>query len=141
MTAGSSLRRARRSERSRPATRLATTFPRRALPPECCAENGSSFCEWKGYAIYWDVVLGEVVLPHVGWSYPSPTESVAMLRDHVAFYAGPFARCAVDGKTVIPQAGAFTAAGSPASLLVRSRVDREPGAGEQMREDPAAAAV
>lgn len=30
-----------------------------------------------------------------------------MLRDHVAFYAGPFDRCTVDGETVIPQPGAL----------------------------------
>lgn len=68
---------------------------------------GSSFCEWKGAAVYWDVVIGDVVLPAVGWSYPSPTAPFAGLRDHVAFYAGPFDRCSVDGETVVPQAGGF----------------------------------
>lgn len=68
---------------------------------------GSSFCEWKGSAVYWDVVAGDMVLPRVGWSYPSPTAPFAMLRDHVAFYAGPFDRCTVDGETVIPQPGGF----------------------------------
>ncbi|MFS0738604.1 DUF427 domain-containing protein [Sphingomonas sp. 1P06PA] len=68
---------------------------------------GSSFCEWKGSAAYWDVVLGGIVLPRVGWSYPSPTAPFAMLRDHVAFYATPFDRCTVDGETVTPQPGGF----------------------------------
>lgn len=67
--------------------------------------EGSSFCEWKGAAIYWDVVIGDVVLPHVGWSYPNPSACFSMLRDHVAFYAGPFDRCSVDGETVVPQPG------------------------------------
>ena len=69
--------------------------------------SGSSFCEWKGAAIYWDVVFGDLVLPRVGWSYPNPTPAFEALRDHIAFYAGPFDRCSVDGETVIPQAGAF----------------------------------
>lgn len=69
--------------------------------------SGSSFCEWKGEAIYWDVMVDDLVLPRVGWSYPNPTPAFAALRDHVAFYAGPFDRCSVDGETVIPQAGAF----------------------------------
>ncbi len=69
--------------------------------------EGSSFCEWKGAAIYWDVVLGETVLARVGWSYPSPTPSFALLKDHVAFYARPFERCFVDGREVTPQPGAF----------------------------------
>ncbi|KHL24788.1 hypothetical protein PK98_12855 [Croceibacterium mercuriale] len=69
--------------------------------------DGSSFCEWKGAATYWDVVVDGIVLPRVGWSYASPTPAFAMLRDHVAFYAGPFDRCTVDDETVIPQPGAF----------------------------------
>jgi uncharacterized protein (DUF427 family) len=68
---------------------------------------GSSFCEWKGAAVYWDVVIGDVVLPRVGWSYPTPTAAFAMLRDHIAFYAAPFDRCSVDGEAVVPQPGAF----------------------------------
>jgi len=68
---------------------------------------GSSFCEWKGDAIYWDVVLDMEVLPRVGWSYPNPTPPFAALRDHIAFYAAPFDRCTVDGADVIPQPGGF----------------------------------
>ena len=69
--------------------------------------SGSSFCEWKGSATYWDVVIGDLVTPRAGWSYPDPTRAFAMLRDHVAFYAGPFDRCGVDGQRVVPQTGAF----------------------------------
>ncbi len=69
--------------------------------------EGSSFCEWKGSAVYWDVVIGDIVLPRIGWSYPTPTASFAMLKDHVAFYAAPFDRCSVDGETVVPQPGGF----------------------------------
>lgn len=68
---------------------------------------GSSFCEWKGNAAYWDVVVGDTVLPRVGWSYANPTPGFAMLRDHIAFYAAPFDRCSVDGETVTPQPGEF----------------------------------
>jgi uncharacterized protein (DUF427 family) len=69
--------------------------------------EGSSFCEWKGAAVYWDVVVGDIVLPRAGWSYPSPTAGFVLLRDHVAFYAGPFDRCTVNGEQVTPQAGGF----------------------------------
>lgn len=68
---------------------------------------GNSFCEWKGVAVYWDVVMGETVLRRVGWSYPSPSSEFEILRDQVAFYAGAFDRCSVDGETVVPQAGGF----------------------------------
>ncbi len=83
------------------------------IPPDDIAPGmlrraeGSSFCEWKGAAAYWDVVVGDVILPAVGWSYPSPSRDFAMLRDHVAFYCGPFDRCSVDGETATPQPGDF----------------------------------
>ena len=69
--------------------------------------QGTSFCEWKGAAAYWDVVIGDAVLFGVGWSYATPTPGFAALRDHIAFYAGPFDRCSVDGETVVPQPGEF----------------------------------
>lgn len=71
------------------------------------AASGSSYCEWKGWARYWDVVVGDVALRKVGWSYPEPTPPFALLRDHVAFYAAPFDRCSVDGVTATPQPGGF----------------------------------
>jgi uncharacterized protein (DUF427 family) len=67
----------------------------------------SSFCEWKGAAIYWDVAIGDVVVPGAGWSYPQPSPGFMLLRDHVAFYAGPLDRCTVNGETVTPQPGDF----------------------------------
>lgn len=81
------------------------------IPPDDIAAGvlrpggGGSFCEWKGAARYWDVVVDGETLPRVGWSYPSPTAPFAILRDHVAFYAAPFDRCSVDGETVVPQPG------------------------------------
>jgi uncharacterized protein (DUF427 family) len=68
---------------------------------------GSSFCEWKGVAAYWDVVIDDTVLPKVGWSYPHPSRAFDILRDHIAFYAAAFDRCTVDGITVVPQPGGF----------------------------------
>lgn len=44
------------------------------LPPEAMRQEllrpagGRSFCEWKGVARYWDVVVGERRLPAVVWS-------------------------------------------------------------------------
>jgi len=83
-------------------------IPRVDVAPDTLRRaEGSSFCEWKGAATYWDVVVGDVVLPRVGWSYANPTLVFVALRDHVAFYAAPFDRCSVDGETVIPQPGDF----------------------------------
>jgi len=71
------------------------------------AGGGGSFCEWKGVAHYWDVVVDGEVLSRVGWSYPAPTPNFDFLRGHIAFYAAPFDRCTVDGQTVLPQPGGF----------------------------------
>ena len=83
-------------------------IPPDAIAPEVLRRaSGSSFCEWKGAPLYWDVVIGDIVLPRVGWSYLDPSSAFAMLRDHVAFYAGPFERCSLNGDTVVPQPGDF----------------------------------
>ena len=66
-----------------------------------------SLCEWKGQARYWDIVLGGERLEAAAWSYASPTESFAGIRDHFAFYPEPFDRCLVDGEAAVPQPGQF----------------------------------
>ena len=68
---------------------------------------GSSFCEWKGAARYWSVRLGDRLLERVGWSYPDPAPGFEPIRDHIAFYAGPFDAVRVDGDQVTPQPGGF----------------------------------
>ncbi|MEY2882728.1 MAG: hypothetical protein RL490_452 [Pseudomonadota bacterium] len=69
--------------------------------------NASSFCEWKGRAVYWDVLAGPRPLLAIGWSYPRPSPGFAALKDHIAFYAAPFDACTVDDEPVTPQPGGF----------------------------------
>lgn len=71
------------------------------------AAEGSSWCEWKGAAGYFDVVVEGSVLPKVAWSYTAPMAPYAELRDHLAFYAAPFDLCLVDGVAAVPQPGGF----------------------------------
>jgi uncharacterized protein (DUF427 family) len=66
-----------------------------------------SFCEWKGVAVYYDVVIGEERIRDAAWTYPDPTAAFAVLKDHIAFYASAFERCLIDGKPVSPQPGGF----------------------------------
>ena len=83
------------------------------IPPSAIAPGilrlaeGSSFCEWKGVATYWDLLIGDLVLSRVGWSYADPSPGFRSLRDYIAFYAGAFDRCAVDDEKVTPQPGGF----------------------------------
>ena len=83
------------------------------LPPEDInqafleAAKGTSLCEWKGQARYYDIVVGERRAAKCAWTYPNPTAAFAPIRDYVAFYAGPMDRCLVDGEEVRPQPGEF----------------------------------
>lgn len=83
------------------------------LPPDAIMlgalvrAEGSSLCEWKGQAVYWDVIGGSTVRRRAAWSYPQPTLAFAILRDHIAFYAAQMDACFVDGQRVIPQPGTF----------------------------------
>jgi uncharacterized protein (DUF427 family) len=69
--------------------------------------SNSSFCEWKGSASYWNVSVSGETFANVGWSYANPSHDFEMLRDHIAFYAGPFEGCFIDGERVVPQEGGF----------------------------------
>ena len=51
-----------------------------------------SFCEWKGEAIYFDVVVRDETLRDVAWSYPDPNPTFRTLRDHVTFLCVAFRR-------------------------------------------------
>lgn len=68
---------------------------------------GSSWCEFKGTATYWDVVAGDVVAAGAGWSYPRPTAGFEALVDHVAVMPAAVDACTVDGEVVVPQEGGF----------------------------------
>ncbi len=57
-----------------------------------------SLCEWKGEAIYFDVVVRDETLRDVAWSYPDPNPAFRSLRDHVAFYAWLFDGCFVGAR-------------------------------------------
>lgn len=67
---------------------------------------GSSFCEWKGAATYWSLVLADQTLQNVAWSYQAATPAFRSITDHLAFYPTTV-DCTVDGQTVRPQSGGF----------------------------------
>lgn len=67
------------------------------------ASRRTSFCEYKGVALYLDV-LGH---RDAAWEYPQPTEAFAALADHVAFYPARMDACWVDDEPVVAQEGDF----------------------------------
>lgn len=69
--------------------------------------EGGSWCEWKGQAAYFDVLVRDKVAEKVAWTYPRPTPSFQAIKDHLAFYAWAMDQCFVDGELVRPQPGNF----------------------------------
>ncbi len=83
-------------------------LPRDAFTPGALRPvSGSSWCEWKGEATYYDVVGGTAVAPKAAWSYPSPTPAFAPIAGMVAVMAAKVDRCTVNGEVVVPQPGGF----------------------------------
>jgi uncharacterized protein (DUF427 family) len=82
--------------------------PREDVVPDVLVRGqGSSLCEFKGSATYWDAVVDGVRSPQVAWSYEDPAPGYALLRGAVAFYPGRVDRALVEGEQVRPQAGGF----------------------------------
>jgi uncharacterized protein (DUF427 family) len=83
------------------------------LPPEdfvagaLVPGEGSSFCEFKGRAAYYDIVGGGVTAERAGWYYPAPSRGFESIAGYVAVYPGRMDRCTVDGETVVAQEGGF----------------------------------
>lgn len=70
--------------------------------------GGSSVCEFKGAARYFDVVGADgKVAARAAWTYPDPYPGFEALHDHVAVYAAPMDECLVDDERVEPQPGDF----------------------------------
>jgi len=69
--------------------------------------SGTSYCEWKGRAGYYDLVTEERTEERAAWYYPSPTPSFRDLKDYVAFYPSKMDACWVGGEKVEAQEGDF----------------------------------
>jgi uncharacterized protein (DUF427 family) len=83
------------------------------IPPEdvqllyCQPNPRSTYCEWKGVAAYYNLVVGERQAEQAAWYYPEPTPAFTTIRNHVAFYPSRVDACYVDGELVQSQAGDF----------------------------------
>ena len=71
------------------------------------SDSRTSFCEFKGAAMYWDIVTPNRESLQAAWSYPTPTSRFQPLANHLAFYASRVDACYVDGEPVQSQEGDF----------------------------------
>jgi uncharacterized protein (DUF427 family) len=83
------------------------------IPPEDIApgvlRNATlrTYCEFKGEANYYDLVVGEKSTPNAAWYYPNPTAGYGEIANHLAFYPGKMDECYIDEERVQAQAGDF----------------------------------
>ncbi len=113
------------------------------LPPEQVSMHllrpsltPSSFCEFKGFATYWNLEVWRINEPavqihDVAWSYERPSAAYAALAHRLAFYASRLAEhgiaCWVDDERIIPQSGDFYGGWITSNL--RGPFKGEPGTG------------
>jgi uncharacterized protein (DUF427 family) len=83
------------------------------IPPEDVrseylrSSRRTSHCEFKGRASYYDLAVGERVVPDAAWYYADPAPGYEAIRDHLAFYPGRVDACFVDDEQVQAQEGDF----------------------------------
>ena len=68
--------------------------------------NRTSFCEWKGTASYFDVVVNGHILELAAWSYKNPNSAFGDIAGYISFYPGKV-NCFVNEHKVTPQPGRF----------------------------------
>jgi uncharacterized protein (DUF427 family) len=71
------------------------------------AASGSSFCEWKGTARYFDVNVAGKLVGRAAWAYPDPAPDFVAIKDHLAFYGHLMDACFVGDERARPQPGGF----------------------------------
>eukprot|EP00040_Diaphanoeca_grandis_P013138 m.66407 g.66407 ORF g.66407 m.66407 type:complete len:190 (-) comp23686_c0_seq1:99-668(-) len=85
-------------------------FPRESVNMKLlrCLHSDSTFCEFKGSAVYYDVLAGEgssdVVSHNAAWTYPNTN---APIKGMIAIYLRNGITATVDGDTAKPQEGDF----------------------------------
>ncbi len=67
----------------------------------------TSMCEFKGMAVYFDLVTANEHIENVAWCYESPSRGFESIKDFLAFYPSKVEACYVDGEKVKAQEGDF----------------------------------
>lgn len=78
--------------------------------------NGTSICEFKGTAVYYDLSMPEQQIKNAAWSYETLKRGFEAIKSYMAFYPSKLEACYVDGEQVIPQEGDFYGGGFTANI-------------------------
>ena len=69
--------------------------------------NKTSICEFKGMALYFDLVTASERIESAAWGYENPRPGFEAIKGHLAFYPSRVEACYVDGEKVQAQEGDF----------------------------------
>jgi len=64
-------------------------------------------CEWKGRYQYYNILIGEKLIPYGTWRYFEPTPNFVSIQTYYSFPAVLMDACYVNDELVTPQAGDF----------------------------------
>lgn len=67
----------------------------------------SSFCEFKGSAVYFDLKVDGSSSPKAAWAYLEPSKAFQSIKGYLAFYASKVEACYVGDEQVQAQEGDF----------------------------------
>ena len=83
-------------------------IPRSAVDESLLRPNRRrTLCEWKGFAKYVDLEVGDRTVEAAAWSYPNPATGYEDITDYLAFYPSKMDECWVDDDLVVAQASDF----------------------------------
>ena len=69
--------------------------------------RGTSYCEWKGAARYFDIVLDGGRAERAAWEYAEPRKGYEMLAGHISIYAAHMEAVYVDDERIEAQEGDY----------------------------------
>lgn len=69
--------------------------------------EGTTYCEWKGVATYFDIVVGGKVAHKAAWTYEEPKEGFESIAGFLSFYPGRVDKCWLDEEQVSNERGRY----------------------------------
>jgi uncharacterized protein (DUF427 family) len=94
-------------------------------PDKLRPTKGTTQCEWKGTASYFDVIAGQKVRLRAAWTYSEPKPGFEVLRNRIAFYPSRVDGAYLDDERVEPQPGGFY--GGWITAEIQGSIKGEPG--------------
>lgn len=83
-------------------------IPRSEIPSDYLRPAaGTTYCEWKGDATYFDVVVGDKVARKAAWTYENPKEGFESIAGFLSFYPGRVDACWLDDEQVSNEHGSY----------------------------------